>query len=93
MIRADAVVAAEKVLTEETVRPGLIGGLFFVLLAVATYFLWRSMNKQLRKVDEHFAEPGATDQGPEPGSSTTSSQVDGQHPGGPTAEGSAPDAR
>ena len=51
-----ALVAAEKQLTEDTVRPGLLGLVFFVGLFVATYFLWRSMNKQLKRVDAHFAE-------------------------------------
>lgn len=60
MITAAAVVAADKVLTEETVRPGLIGLFFFVALVVATYFLWRSMNKQLKKVDDHFGEADTT---------------------------------
>jgi len=57
----DAVlVAADKDLTDANVRPGLLGLLFFVLFFVALYFLWRSMNKQLKKVDRHFddsAEP------------------------------------
>ena len=56
MITASALLAADKVLNEETVRPGLIGLFFFVALFVALYFLWRSMNKQLKKVDAHFAE-------------------------------------
>jgi len=47
-------IAADKALTEDTVRPGLIGLVFFVGLFVAVFFLWRSMNKQLRKVDENF---------------------------------------
>jgi len=46
--------AADKALTEDTVRPGLIGLVFFVGLFVAVFFLWRSMNKQLRKVDQNF---------------------------------------
>lgn len=48
--------ADKKELTEQTVRPGLIGLFFFVALFVATYFLWRSMNKQLKRVDAHFSE-------------------------------------
>jgi len=58
-VGAFALVAAEKNLTEDTVRPGLIGLFFFVALFVATYFLWKSMNKQLKKVDAHFVEEGA----------------------------------
>lgn len=53
-LNAAALVAAEKNLTEDDVRAGLIGLFFFVGLFVATYFLWRSMNKQLKKVDAHF---------------------------------------
>jgi len=50
-----AVIAAEKKnLTEVDVSAGLIGLFFFVGLFVATYFLWRSMNKQLKRVDAHF---------------------------------------
>ena len=57
-VASAALVAAEKNLTEETVRPGLLGLFFFVALFVATYFLWRSMNKQLKRVDAHFEAEG-----------------------------------
>lgn len=30
---------------------GPIAGLFVILLGVALFFLWRSMNRQLRKID------------------------------------------
>ena len=33
------------------VRPGWIALVLVVALAVATYLLWRSMNKQLRRID------------------------------------------
>jgi len=33
------------------VGPGLIGFVLFVGLGVATFFLWRSMNKQLKRID------------------------------------------
>lgn len=33
------------------VGPGLIGFIMFVALAVAVFFLWRSMNKQLKRID------------------------------------------
>ncbi|MFN8126223.1 MAG: hypothetical protein U0R64_06930 [Candidatus Nanopelagicales bacterium] len=33
------------------VGPGLVGFILFVALGVATYFLWRSMNKQLDRID------------------------------------------
>ena len=55
-VSASAVMAADKVLNEDTVRPGLLGLGMFLALAVATFFLWRSMNKQLKKVDENYAE-------------------------------------
>ncbi len=37
------------------VSPGLLGFVIFTALGVATFFLWRSMNKQLKKID--FEEP------------------------------------
>jgi hypothetical protein len=33
------------------VGPGLIGFIMFLALAVAVFFLWRSMNKQLGRID------------------------------------------
>lgn len=33
------------------VGPGMLGFVFFVFLLVATIFLWRSMNRQLKRVD------------------------------------------
>ncbi len=41
----------------DRVSPGMLGLVFFLLLAVALFFLWRSMNHQLKKVD--FSEPPA----------------------------------
>ena len=38
-------------LTDAIVRPGWLGLLVFLALAVASYFLFRSMNRQLKKVD------------------------------------------
>jgi hypothetical protein len=45
--------AAAQVLAidEDKVSPGLLGFIVVALLAFATWFLLRSMNKQLRKVD------------------------------------------
>lgn len=40
------------------IGPGLLGFAVIVALGVATYLLWRNMNKQIRKVD--------FDEGPEP---------------------------
>lgn len=42
------------------VGPGLIGFIIFIVLAVAVFLLWRSMNKQLKRID--FDE----DQAPRP---------------------------
>lgn len=41
----------------DKVKPGLLGFLVVLALGVVTYLLWRSMNRQLRKVD--FEEPAA----------------------------------
>lgn len=38
-----------------TVGPGLIGFLLFMFLVIAVFLLWKSMNKQLAKID--FEEP------------------------------------
>jgi hypothetical protein len=35
----------------EAVKPGWIAGVVLGAIGVATYLLWRSMNRQLRKVD------------------------------------------
>lgn len=43
-------------------KAGPIALLFVVLLAIALYFLWRSMNRQLKRVDENLpAEPTGDD--------------------------------
>lgn len=47
---ADAVVLADRQ-SRNWVGPGLLGLIVIVLLGVATYLLWRNMNKQIRKVD------------------------------------------
>lgn len=41
---------------------GPIAGLFVVLLGVALFLLWRSMNRQLRRIDPDLPEgPSATE--------------------------------
>jgi hypothetical protein len=55
-VSATAIMAAEKVLTEDNVKPGIIGGIVFLALFVVTYFLWRSMNRHLKTVDANFEE-------------------------------------
>ena len=38
-------------ITQENVSPGAIGLVIFILLGLGTFFLWRSMNKQLKRID------------------------------------------
>ncbi|MBA3234208.1 MAG: hypothetical protein H0T17_09740 [Propionibacteriales bacterium] len=35
----------------EDVKPGWVALVLVLLLAIATFLLWRNMNKQLRKID------------------------------------------
>lgn len=49
-------------LTDAIVRPGWLGLLVFLGLAVASYLLFRSMNRQLKKVD--FVEEPITPPAP-----------------------------
>ncbi len=43
--------ASPKPLNDDTVRPGWLGFGVFIVLAVAAYFLFRSMNRQIKKID------------------------------------------
>jgi hypothetical protein len=43
----------------ERVTPGLLGLASFLFLCVAVYFIWRSMNRQLKRID--FDETGGED--------------------------------
>jgi hypothetical protein len=43
----------------ESVKPGWLAGVVLGAVAVATYLLWRSMNRQLRKVDFDDGSPAA----------------------------------
>ena len=38
-------------ITQENVSPGAIGLVIFIALGLGTFFLWRSMNKQLKRID------------------------------------------
>jgi hypothetical protein len=49
-----SILVEQRVLDEETVSPGMLGFGVFLLLVLATFFLVRSMNKQLRKVPPKF---------------------------------------
>lgn len=44
-------VAASLALDDNKVTPGLLGFVVFAALAVATWFLVKSMNKQFKRVD------------------------------------------
>lgn len=61
-----AILVEERVLDDETVSPGLLGFGVFLLLVVATFFLVRSMNKQLRKVPPKFEGEDDVDDAPPP---------------------------
>jgi hypothetical protein len=53
----------------EANKAGPLGLLTILVLGVACYFLWRSMNRHLKKVPESFDEPAAG----KPGSAATGS--------------------
>ena len=67
----------EPVATASASMAGILGGLSVTLLAVAVFFLWRSMRKQMKKIDpslpkgteeERFeAEQIPEEPGPTPG--------------------------
>jgi hypothetical protein len=44
------------VLDPNSVSPGLLGFIIVVIIGIATWFLARSMSKQLRKLDADYAE-------------------------------------
>ncbi|HEY8457113.1 MAG TPA: hypothetical protein VIL34_16100 [Actinopolymorphaceae bacterium] len=50
--------------SDEWVGPGLLGFVVIVGLCVATFFLWRNMNKQLRKIrfDQKKSDSEQTDE-------------------------------
>ena len=39
------------IITRDNVSPGGIGFVLFLLLGIGTFLLWRSMNKQLKRID------------------------------------------
>ena len=47
-----------KVYNDDTVSPGWLGLVVFLALAVATFFLLRSMFRHLKKVPRTFPAPG-----------------------------------
>lgn len=59
--------AASRVLADSDVGKGSpIGLLVVLLLVVAVYFLYRSMNRHLRNVPGRFDQPGESDRPGEP---------------------------
>jgi hypothetical protein len=44
-------------LSPDQVTPGFLGLASFLFLVVAVYFIWRSMNRQIKRID--FDESGA----------------------------------
>lgn len=62
----DAVVLADRQ-SREWVGPGLLGLSVIVLLGVATYLLWRNMNKQIRRVDFDSERRDDSGRGPDGG--------------------------
>lgn len=57
-----AEVADDEAMKSVIDKAGPIAMLFVVLIAVALFFLFRSMKRQLKRVDEHFpAEPPSVD--------------------------------
>ena len=66
VLSTTVLLAAEVAPEESTVRPGPIAFAIFVLLAVATFFLWRSMNRHLKKVPPTFGgdQAAPSDTGP-----------------------------
>lgn len=59
ILRAVALTAAETEADDSGIGPGLYGFLVLVFLIVALFVLYRSMRKQIRKVD--FDPEGTTD--------------------------------
>lgn len=68
------------------VGPGLLGFIVIVLLGLATFLLWRNMNKQLGKVD---FDDGSGERGDEPNGPENSS-TDSTNSTNDTDENSSP---
>jgi hypothetical protein len=50
---------AGETITQENVSPGFIGLAFFLSLGLGTFLLWRSLNKQLKRIDfDEGVQPG-----------------------------------
>jgi len=53
--------ADDEAMTSVIDKAGPIALLFVVLLGIALYFLWKSMNRQLKRVDEPTSVDGQAD--------------------------------
>jgi hypothetical protein len=51
--------AESGIITKDTVSPGGVGFFLFLALGLGTFFLWRSMTRQLKRID--FDESAASD--------------------------------
>jgi hypothetical protein len=76
MITGVAVVAAAAVLADgdDDFGAGFIAFLVVVALCVASYFLFRSMNKHLKGLPAHFPPPTSSEDTSGPGSPTPPGQ-------------------
>ncbi|MCP4743951.1 MAG: hypothetical protein GY871_17240 [Actinomycetales bacterium] len=57
---------------------GPITGLFVLLLGVAVFFIWRSLNKQMKKVDATL--PGGPEDTEQTGTQQTGTESSGSEP-------------
>lgn len=48
--------AASEVPSADVITAGPIGAVFFVGLAVATFFLWRNLNQRLKRMQQRESE-------------------------------------
>lgn len=83
--------AAEVAPDDSKVRPGAIAFALFIGLAVATFFLWRSMNKQLKKVPKSFDADTDADADTDTGPAQDPPPAAGES--GPSVDGSSPPGR
>ncbi len=67
---------------------GPITGLFVLLLGVAVFFIWRSLNKQMKKVDATL--PGGPEDTEQTGTEQTGTEQTGTQQTGTESSGSEP---
>lgn len=56
MIVAQVLAATKEVPAPGSITAGPLGGLFFAGLALASYLLWRNLNRRLRRMEERERE-------------------------------------